>query len=103
MTREVELVDTDTSIAYVAKKMRAHGIGIVPVCDGETLVGTIATDARSKKRLVSARIFALTVYRLPTKCIPAEMPLDFLVAAERSAFHSNDVGKSLTGVFRKTV
>jgi CBS domain-containing protein len=41
MTREVELVDTDTSIAYVAKKMRAHDIGIVPVCDRETLVGTI--------------------------------------------------------------
>jgi CBS domain-containing protein len=41
MTRKVETVYADTPLANVAEKMRSHDIGILPVYDGDTLVGTI--------------------------------------------------------------
>ncbi|WP_043932771.1 CBS domain-containing protein [Bacillus sp. EB01] len=43
MTREVETCPPDASIYDVAKKMRELDVGVIPICDGDQLVG-LATD-----------------------------------------------------------
>jgi CBS domain-containing protein len=41
MTRGVETVTPDTTVAEVARKMRDRDIGSLPVCDGRRLIGTV--------------------------------------------------------------
>src|SRR5574341_1783837 len=41
MTRTVQTVYADTPLLNVAEKMRSHDIGMLPVWDGDALVGTI--------------------------------------------------------------
>ena len=41
MTRNVEVVQPDTSVRRVAELMRELDVGMLPVCEGERLVGTI--------------------------------------------------------------
>ncbi|OCA81591.1 CBS domain-containing protein [Bacillus sp. FJAT-27225] len=43
MTTEVETCAPDASLFEVAKKMRELDVGVIPICDGEQLVG-LATD-----------------------------------------------------------
>ncbi len=43
MTKEVINVDVNTKIEQVAKIMKEHNIGSIPVCDGKNIVG-IVTD-----------------------------------------------------------
>jgi hypothetical protein len=43
MTRDVEIVQPDTTLQEAAARMRARDIGALPVCDGDRLVG-IVTD-----------------------------------------------------------
>ncbi|WP_447980050.1 CBS domain-containing protein [Candidatus Nitrospira bockiana] len=43
MTAEVEVIHPDASIEAAAEKMKALDVGVIPVCDGERLVG-IVTD-----------------------------------------------------------
>ena len=41
MTRKVEYIDPETTIAKAANKMRDRDIGFLPVCDNDRLVGTV--------------------------------------------------------------
>ena len=42
MTRKVETAGIDTPLSNAAEKMRTFDIGLLPVCDGDKLVGTIS-------------------------------------------------------------
>jgi CBS domain-containing protein len=41
MTRDVEFARRDTLVTDVAERMRGYDIGMLPICDGDKLVGTI--------------------------------------------------------------
>jgi len=41
MTREVEILQPDDTVHTAAQKMRDRDIGFLPVCDGESLLGTL--------------------------------------------------------------
>jgi CBS domain-containing protein len=41
MTRNVEIARRDTLLTDAAEMMRGHDIGMLPVCDGDTLVGVV--------------------------------------------------------------
>ena len=41
MTRDVEVARRDTLVTDVAERMRGYDIGILPVCDGDQLVGLV--------------------------------------------------------------
>jgi len=41
MTRKVEVIAPDTSIAEAAEVMKAHDVGVLPVCDGDRLIGLL--------------------------------------------------------------
>ena len=41
MTREVELVTPEASLEAVAVKMRDSGVGLIPVCENDRLVGVV--------------------------------------------------------------
>jgi len=41
MTRDVEVVDPNATLAAAAAKMEALDVGLLPVCDGERLVGMV--------------------------------------------------------------
>jgi len=41
MTRDVEVVPPDLTVAEAAEKMRALDIGPLPVCDGDRVVGMV--------------------------------------------------------------
>lgn len=41
MTPQVEVTDPGESLYDAARKMRSHDIGVLPVCDGERLVGML--------------------------------------------------------------
>jgi len=41
MTRDVETARRDTPLTEVAERMRGHDIGMLPVCDGDQLVGMV--------------------------------------------------------------
>ena len=53
MTREVETIAPDASLQQAASAMEAMGVGSLPVCDGERLVGAI-TDRDIVVRGVAA-------------------------------------------------
>src|SRR5579871_4546561 len=53
MTREVETVAPDASLQQAASAMEAMGVGSLPVCDGQRLVGAI-TDRDIVVRGVAA-------------------------------------------------
>jgi CBS domain-containing protein len=53
MTRGVEIVTPDASLQQAAAAMEAMGVGSLPVCDGQRLVGTI-TDRDIVVRGVAA-------------------------------------------------
>lgn len=53
MTREVETIAPDASLQKAAEAMEALGVGSLPVCDGQRLVGTI-TDRDIVVRAVAA-------------------------------------------------
>ena len=42
MTRDVETAGIDTPIANIAERMRTHDIGMLPVCDGDKLIGMVS-------------------------------------------------------------
>lgn len=42
MTRDVETAGIDTPIANIAEKMRTQDIGMLPVCNGDKLVGMVS-------------------------------------------------------------
>jgi CBS domain-containing protein len=42
MTENVEVVAPDTSLEQAARKMRDLDVGLLPVCDGERLVGMLS-------------------------------------------------------------
>src|SRR5574341_692252 len=42
MTREVEVVHPDASLQAAARKMRTRDVGLLPVCDGDQLVGALS-------------------------------------------------------------
>src|SRR5439155_1724130 len=41
MTRKVEIIHPETSIAEAAEIMNAHDVGALPVCDGDNLIGML--------------------------------------------------------------
>ncbi len=41
MTRKVEIIHPETSIAEAAEIMKAHDVGALPVCDGDNLIGML--------------------------------------------------------------
>ena len=41
MSRNVECIESDGSIKEAAEKMRSLDVGFLPVCEGETVVGTL--------------------------------------------------------------
>jgi CBS domain-containing protein len=41
MTRDVEIARRDTLLTDVAERMRDHDIGMLPVCDGDQLLGVV--------------------------------------------------------------
>jgi len=42
MTRNVETAGIDTPIANIAERMRSYDIGVLPICDGNRLVGMLS-------------------------------------------------------------
>ncbi len=42
MTREVEVVHPDDSLQAAARKMRMRDVGLLPVCEGDQLVGALS-------------------------------------------------------------
>jgi len=42
MTRDVAVVDPSTTLVAVAAKMNALDVGLLPVCDGDRLVGMVS-------------------------------------------------------------
>jgi CBS domain-containing protein len=52
MTRDVDVVRPDASIREAAGKMRSIDVGLVPVCDGQRLVGMV-TDRDIAVRAVA--------------------------------------------------
>lgn len=52
MTEKVEVVAPDTSLYEAARKMRDLDVGVLPVCDGERLVGML-TDRDLTVRAVA--------------------------------------------------
>ena len=52
MTEKVEVVAPDTSLDEAARKMRDLDVGVLPVCDGERLVGML-TDRDLTVRAVA--------------------------------------------------
>jgi CBS domain-containing protein len=53
MTRDVEVVRPDIPIREAAERMRSLDVGLIPVCDGERLVGML-TDRDITVRAVAA-------------------------------------------------
>ena len=53
MTRGVQVIHPDATLAEAAEKMKSLDIGPLPVCDGEKLVGMI-TDRDLATRAISA-------------------------------------------------
>ncbi|AWK87743.1 CBS domain-containing protein [Azospirillum thermophilum] len=53
MTRQVEVVRPDDTIRSAARKMDQFNVGMLPVCDGQTLVGVL-TDRDITVRATSA-------------------------------------------------
>ncbi len=41
MTRDVEVVSPDATLKEAAEKMKSLDVGVIPVCDGERLVGML--------------------------------------------------------------
>jgi CBS domain-containing protein len=41
LTRNPEVIDPNATICEAARKMKHHDIGMLPVCDGERLVGSV--------------------------------------------------------------
>jgi CBS domain-containing protein len=41
MKKHVEVVDPDTSLCEAARKMSAHNMTMLPVCDGQRIVGLL--------------------------------------------------------------
>ena len=54
MTRNVEVVSPDAGLEETAEKMRRLDVGVIPVCDGQRLVGMI-TDRDITIKIVAAR------------------------------------------------
>src|SRR5881296_3134577 len=52
MTRRVEVIHPDATLAEVAEKMKSLDVGPLPVCDGERLVGMV-TDRDITVRAVA--------------------------------------------------
>lgn len=52
MSRDVHTVSPDDTVEAAALAMRTHGVGSLPVCDGERLVGVI-TDRDIAMRVVA--------------------------------------------------
>lgn len=42
MTRSVEVIHPDASLQNAAQMMRSHDVGLLPVCDGDRLLGTVS-------------------------------------------------------------
>ena len=55
MTRGVEKISPAATLEQAAKQMKAHNVGILPVVDGEELVGVL-TDRDIVLRAVSERL-----------------------------------------------
>jgi len=55
MTRDVEIVRRDTLLTDAADRMRGRDLGMLPVCDGDTLVG-IVTDRDITVRATANRL-----------------------------------------------
>jgi CBS domain-containing protein len=43
MTKSVEAVAPDTPLRDAARKMRAHGISLLPVCEGPAIIGLLTS------------------------------------------------------------
>jgi CBS domain-containing protein len=41
MKKQVEVVEPDTSLCEAARKMSAHNVSMLPVCDGRRIVGLL--------------------------------------------------------------
>ena len=55
MTRGVEKISAAATLEQAAKEMKAHNVGLLPVIDGDAVVG-IVTDRDIVLRAVSARL-----------------------------------------------
>jgi len=55
MTRGIETISSAATLEEAGKKMRTHNVGMLPVVDGEKLVGVV-TDRDIVVRAVSARL-----------------------------------------------
>src|SRR6516162_8427791 len=55
MTRGVEKISPAATLEQAAKQMKAHNVGILPLVDGEELVGVL-TDRDIVLRAVSERL-----------------------------------------------
>jgi CBS domain-containing protein len=52
LVRDIETANTDTPLRELARRMREHGIGFMPILEGDKLVGVI-TDRDIAMRAVS--------------------------------------------------
>lgn len=41
LTKNPEVIHPDATLCEAARKMKEHDIGMLPVCDGERLVGSL--------------------------------------------------------------
>lgn len=63
MSRDVEIVHPDDSIQMAARKMRDRGIGFLPVCDGDRLVGVLSDRDIAVRCLAEGKDPSKTVSR----------------------------------------
>ena len=56
MSTEVEVLAPDTSIQQAAERMRRHDIGMLPVCNGSRILGTLTDRDITIRATAEARI-----------------------------------------------
>jgi CBS domain-containing protein len=55
MTPDVEVIPPDAALHEAAQRMKAHDIGMLPVCDGERLVGMLTDRDIAIRAVAEAR------------------------------------------------
>lgn len=63
MTRNVEVITTDTTLVKAANRMKALDVGLLPVCDGQTLKGMFTDRDITVRAIADGRDPRITTAR----------------------------------------
>jgi signal-transduction protein with cAMP-binding, CBS, and nucleotidyltransferase domain len=82
MTRHVEVIDSNAPLREAAGKMKTLDVGLIPVCDGDTLRGTL-TD-----RDITVRVLLkVTIHRRQKSPISCQQTLRTATRTMKSMQH----------------